>query len=260
MDKEKTLLRLSTQVDTLKAHINRLKKEGYEIHSMDMDVLRKNILQLYEMLVELSDISKSRDEHEIIKETDHNTTNNLPAENEPNDIGSVDLINDKQEGIVASDTVENEGEELSHSAVEESDQIIEEKVEEPSVDKSSADDTPIQDELKNEEPAAQTAYDLFSTTSDNAIAKQFTSDEDQSVGEKMQKTQVENIREAIGINEKFLFINDIPSSHANKQTMCKLLGTPFCSSALMVAFIDPPVANMGSVMIRFLSATEGVDI
>ena len=154
MDKEKTLLRLSTQVDTLKAHINRLKKEGYEIHSMDMDVLRKNILQLYEMLVELSDISKSRDEHEIIKETDHNTTNNLPAENEPNDIGSVDLINDKQEGIVASDTVENEGEELSHSAVEESDQIIEEKVEEPSVDKSSADDTPIQDELKNEDRIA----------------------------------------------------------------------------------------------------------
>lgn len=110
-------------------------------------------------------------------------------------------------GHINDDSIE--GEELSHSAVEESDQIIEEKVEEPSVDKSSADDTPIQDELKNEEPAAQTAYDLFSTTSDNAIAKQFTSDEDQSVGEKMQKTQVENIREAIGINEKFLFINEL---------------------------------------------------
>ena len=32
MDKEKILIRLSTQIDTLKAHINRLKRDGYKVH------------------------------------------------------------------------------------------------------------------------------------------------------------------------------------------------------------------------------------
>ena len=57
--------------------------------------------------------------------------------------------------------------------------------------------------------AKQTTYDLFSGSGDNAIAERFQSKEETSIAEKMQKSQFSNIREAIGINEKFLFINEL---------------------------------------------------
>lgn len=202
MDKEKILLRLSAQVNTLKAHIKRLQKQDDEIHSMDMDIMRKNILELYEMIFELNNISESRVKNEIKKEDDIDITNTVITDNQTNDIGSENIVTDKQEVSKGNHPEANQEEVLLHS-------VVEEKVKEPKVDNLLSDDTPIQDEVKNEEPLAQTAYDLFSTTSEDAVSKQFASGEEQSVGEKMQKTQVENIREAIGINEKFLFINEL---------------------------------------------------
>ena len=55
MDKEKIIIRLSTQADTIKAHVNRLKKSGYNVHSLDVDMLRKKTIEFYELVFELEE-------------------------------------------------------------------------------------------------------------------------------------------------------------------------------------------------------------
>ena len=56
MDKEKKIIRLSTQIDTIKAHVNRLKKSGYSVHSLDVDMLRQKTIEFYEQVLELENI------------------------------------------------------------------------------------------------------------------------------------------------------------------------------------------------------------
>jgi hypothetical protein len=56
----------------------------------------------------------------------------------------------------------------------------------------------------------KTTLDLFSTVSDNMLANKLTeSGTDNSLAGRIQKERLQNIRSAIGINEKFLFVNEI---------------------------------------------------
>ena len=55
----------------------------------------------------------------------------------------------------------------------------------------------------------QTAYELFSASTDNPVAEKYQIKDEQSIADKIQKSNISNIREAIGINEKFLFINEL---------------------------------------------------
>jgi len=70
MDKEKEILKLSTQIDTIKAHVNRLKKSGYSIHSLDIDMLRQKTIEFYELVFELENlISENEASKKIVSHT-----------------------------------------------------------------------------------------------------------------------------------------------------------------------------------------------
>jgi hypothetical protein len=66
------------------------------------------------------------------------------------------------------------------------------------------------------EPTAKTVGENY-PTENNSLHQQFSkSKPDQSVGSRMQQMPISNIRDAIGINDKFLFINEL--FHGNIQS------------------------------------------
>ncbi len=240
MDKQKTILRLSSQIDTIKAHIVRLKKRNYEIHSLDIDMLRQKTYELYDLIHELDnpqstnvevvvedvEIEEKQVTETIVEEEkiEKPKVEPKPIKNneEASQVEEKEIESAKKEIVVEEpvkeEVVEIEIENVTQPAVENIPEPIIETVPEPIVETVPE---PIVETLTSEEllpesitedeshSAKQTTYDLFSGSGDNAIAEKFQSKDETSIAEKMQKSQFSNIREAIGINEKFLFINEL---------------------------------------------------
>lgn len=223
MDKEKIIIKLSEQVDNLNAHINRLKKSGYKTHILDVDILRQKTIELYELVCELEAFTEKKIDpqkpdiiipekiqHEELKEEI------LVKREEPIEEKITDTQNEVTEKVEVIKKVE---------VVEET-EIIGPVVTPPPVESEPVSTEPttpeieeiepvIKKEIKVEEPevsqkpSQQTAYELFSGNLDNPVAEKFHIKEEQSISDKIQRSHISNIREAIGINEKFLFINEL---------------------------------------------------
>jgi len=241
MDKEKLLLELNNQIEAIKAHISRLKRNERNIHMLDVDMLRKKTIELYEMVSELeqlvhnSSTAKTNKIPEIIPPTietnvaepsvieEDVVVNGIEAEtkkaiieNKPK-AEKLEIIEEDVtiEEIVIPKTVTPILEEipviepeLIPELVKITPPPVEEKVQEPILADIVEPDKNDIVELDKSQPQ-QTTYDLFSGNSDNVVAEKYHAKEEQSIGDKMQKSQILNIREAIGINEKFLFINEL---------------------------------------------------
>ncbi len=237
MDKEKIIIRLSTQINTLNAHINRLKKSGYKIHSLDVDMLRQKTIELYEMVFELEtlvdkkiDLQKSaivapeKIAHKDIKEEVEVNIDESIEEVVKEEL-KVEVEVNKEEPV--EEKIENWNNEVNKKT----EVIVEPIITEPALtplpkikERKATQPPPLQAEeretvpevkVENEEPDAnqkpsnKSAYELFSSSTDNAVAEKYQTKEEQSIADKIQKSHISNIREAIGINEKFLFINEL---------------------------------------------------
>lgn len=236
MDKEKTLLSLNAQLDTLKAHINRLKKSNYKIHVLDVDMLKQKTIEFYDTVFELESrlfikekivIEDVKVEEPVVTKTPIATTITKKPVVEKTIVEEVVEEKPKEEVIERKpvekvETVEEVPVTIEIPVVEEDPVIEDVIIEEPVIREVIVKTEPIPEVKKpkiNEESTAiteeeeatiaTTTYDLFSGSADNALAEKFHINEEQSIAEKMQRKQVVNIREAIGINEKFLFINEL---------------------------------------------------
>ncbi len=241
MDKEKLLLELNNQIEAIKAHISRLKRNERNIHMLDVDLLRKKTIELYEMVSELEQLvhNSSTVKVEKIPEVIPPTTE--PTVAEPPVIKEVVVVNgieaETKEAIIENIPKAEKLEIIEEDVTIEETVIpkavtptpeeilvvepelipepvriipppIEEKVQEPILANIIEPDKIETVESDKSQPQ-QTTYDLFSGNSDNVVAEKYHAKEEQSIADKMQKSQILNIREAIGINEKFLFINEL---------------------------------------------------
>lgn len=217
MDKEKIIIRLSTHIGTLNAHIKRLKKSGYNIHSLDIDMLRQKTIEFYELVFELETlIDKNTDltKHNVKPHKDK-VSEELKEEVEINIEGSVEEkmantsseVEEKEEVIEESkidEPVLTPTPSVSEPKITEPPPILVEEIETVIIKKVELEEPDV-----NKNPAQQTAYELFSGNTDKPVADKFQNKEEQSIADKIQKSHISNIREAIGINEKFLFINKL---------------------------------------------------
>ncbi len=221
MDKEKVIIRLSTQIDTLKAHINRLKREGYKVHSLDVDMLRQKTIEFYEQVFELEELFEDKNEapvkktpvveQDLVKEISEDVVIVEPKKEDiPVEINNPEAIDETQPEVE-----EPTPEPLKFEPKKDHKEKIVEEIPEPKIEESKKESNENTTEVKKEEKEViketpkQTTYDLFSEGIDNNVVEKYTTSDEQSIAEKMQKSHISNIREAIGINEKFLFINEL---------------------------------------------------
>ncbi|MCF8297848.1 MAG: hypothetical protein K9J13_09920 [Saprospiraceae bacterium] len=223
-----------------------LKKGEENIHKIDVDILKSKIRELYEVVGELDSLEvidikpeenitedKSTIQFEAIKEVIDEETiekeslveideKDIPVIETPS--GSQDGDNDIEKDAVKPETIIEEivveQEKIVEETVVEQEKVFQETNEKPIDDTDSPQDK--EEQIKKEEklPPPKTG-DLFSNVAIGTIADKFKntqqslydkfsdSKDDNSISGKMQKQHINDLKNAIGINEKFLFMNEL---------------------------------------------------
>ena len=220
MNKEKFLLNLNLELDTFKAHVNRLKPADYAIHPLDLELLRKKVFELYDLVLSFENAPESPLKTEIpatvapTPKVVSEMPNEATMQKEPVSVESplaedVELEKDftpkmesKEEKVILK-----VGEAKPHAEVffPEPDKPSTEVPEQKPLSEEHTSEA-IKESHKPPKPEpVKTTLDLFSASADYMAETAV----DNSLAGKMQKEKIANIRSAIGINEKFLFLNEL---------------------------------------------------
>ncbi len=185
----------------LDVHIKRLMKNPGQMHEIDIDLMSGKLKEIYALVHEL----QSETSYEAAKETEKMKPEKEVMNTEiPQDF-------DIKEDIPHA---EKEPEPETVLSAEEEDKTIEEKPIETETARASDPEVKPKIEAKKrpeeKEPLvheAKTTADLFSGTT--TIADSLQEGEDKSIAANMVHQPVQDLKMAIGINDKFLFINEL---------------------------------------------------
>lgn len=240
--KEKILMRLSMDLETFQAHLKRLNRQGYDIHPLDIDLLQQKTRAIYDQIFELEQLltpqskedegrpitKELQDEPEIIPHTrDENISETTrqaevpPAPEKPvPDAVKAEVIPEPAVVVVPEikpeQPVEKEEEKVPLPSPSVASPLPDKKVE--AGPKTATATNVNQSEAHNvpERPSAKTTVDLFTESAEATVSDKFLSSEETNVAEKMQQRNFTDLRQEIGINEKFLFINELFNGNMGK--------------------------------------------
>ncbi len=232
MEKDKQLTDIGLDLDTLQAHVKRLKKMTTRIHQLDADLLLDSTRKLYDRILKLK-----------IEGSAHLRTIVLPETMPEAEIPEVALstertqpkpsvvemkVEGKAEAKAEEEAKEEEEKQSKDSTVVESEGEIKREATSTPAGKRRTEDfgDPVGNTWETEEPkvtikeepsdthsdettTSRTTFDLFSSNTEETVADKLGKKDDASVAEKMQHSQISDLKQAIGINEKFLFINEL---------------------------------------------------
>jgi hypothetical protein len=205
MEKEKIILQLGVEIDTLKAHIQRLKKENYKVHPLDVELLQQKTRQFYDLLFKLENEIKTKEDH----------TAPLPPKKEA---PPKPEIKTPPPPVVEKPEEKPEEKTIGIEEVEKEETVQAEIPLDVAAPKEVTEEKQPEPEPVKEEPPEKTTetpqetkshFDLFSESSTATISDKFSDKEEQSLADKMQGSRIADLRQSIGINEKFLFINEL---------------------------------------------------
>ncbi len=195
--KNKALLEeIAKNTTIVEYHIKRLKKKPDQLHEIDIDLLTEKLKTLYSLVHELETgkaISFPKQEIVEVAEVDESVTEDAVIE-------EVLVEKEAAPEMIVEVPEKEEMEAETVAAVEE---VV--KVEESSeveVRSSELTDPPAEPEEK-----PKTTADLFTGTT--TIADTLKKKEDNSIAAKGRQQPLDDLKKAIGINDKFLFINEL---------------------------------------------------
>jgi len=219
MERELSKEKITRQLELISEQFSYIKENQGLISQIEIDLLKKNIQKLYELLLELDKINKIS-EKSIVKESDvpEIVKEIIEIEHQP-----LIIVNDEKNFEDREAEVENIVNivEESQSTSEQNDieviftpepkAIVQEKVFEIQENDNNQ---------KNTNKKPKVVADLFGT-SQQTIADKYKSETkslndkiqknkgEKSLGHRLQRNPIKDLKTAIGINEKFLFINEL---------------------------------------------------
>jgi len=226
MDKEKRLMDIELDLGTFQAHIKRLRKKPGSVHRLDVELLQDKTRKLYDKLYELEQIllDKNGVQGRVIKLPENMPKAELPETTESTIVAtpktrvvetpapkpvSIPKVEEKQEEKVNVEVKPGvEKPEVKETKVEpvEKKEIFKEKVPTPTTREVAREPKAKSEEKQSE---VRSAFDLFTDSAEVSIGDKLGDGGDASIASKMQKSQIKDLKQAIGINEKFLFINEL---------------------------------------------------
>ncbi len=189
MDKISLLNQIKTALEGLLNQTQQLEKGERPLHQIDKDLMLEKTRALYEQMMALE--------------------NSHREEKAPNPIRKEDIpvIEKTTEAVVDESVI------VSEMPTDKSQMITgavpEETVPEPDK-KSETEEIPVTEE-KTAKPVElpKTTLDLFSEAPPETLGDMLTPSEKPAVADSLQMSSINDLREAIGINDKFLFINEL---------------------------------------------------
>ncbi|MCD4723303.1 MAG: hypothetical protein K8R63_00575 [Bacteroidales bacterium] len=185
----------------LDGHIKRVMKNPGQLHEIDIDLMSGKLKEIYALV------------HELQSETSYEAASETEKMEPEKEVENTEIPQDfdVKEDIPHAEKEPEPGTVLS---AEEEDKTIEEKPIETETARVS--DPEVEPEIEAKKrpeekepimPEAKTTADLFSGTA--TIADSFQEGEDKSIAANMIHQPVQDLKMAIGINDKFLFINEL---------------------------------------------------
>lgn len=189
-----------------------LKLEGeHSLHQIDKDLMLEKTRALYEQMLTLESYRKEEKVSEPMPAKEEDTpaveeiTKTVVKEKEI----TPEIPTDENREIPADEPEESVPGQIEEPEREEVPVAVE-KVAEPIIEEKPVDEKPKPVE-KTEEPAGKpkTMLDLFSEAPPETLGDTLTTTEKSEVVDSLQFRGIVDLREAIGINDKFLFINEL---------------------------------------------------
>jgi acyl transferase domain-containing protein len=184
--------------------IQHLSLRGGQLHAIDKDSLLLKLQQLYSLAVMLE--AQSVEHHQkdfrlIIETVQTEKTDEVSHQNNAPEESPVAVEPPAQENLSRSravDLVVNEPEKITQK---EADSLWDEE--------SSQAAAPLKADPLTAEVKKPEAPDLFGGLHPESLADKLASHKDNSLAARLEQSKINDLRKAIGINEKFLFINDL---------------------------------------------------
>ncbi len=210
MDKVSLLNQIKTALEGLLIQTQKLEGEQ-SMHQIDKDLLLEKTRALYEQMMALEN-TRQKDK----------MSGQAPASEE--EIPAVEELTETVvvEEEIVTETLTVEDREMPDAEPEkkvpepeekpekEGIPVTEEKVVEPVIKEEPVEEKPdpVEKTDKPVEPL-KTTLDLFSEAPPETLGEMLTSAEKPAVADSLQMRGINDLREAIGINDKFLFINEL---------------------------------------------------
>lgn len=207
MTNKALLEEITKNVSKLDAHIERLKKQPDQLHEIDIDLLSEKLKEMYSLIHELTagnpieNTSLSEEEVKASEEPEE-----VPAPPEPEPVPEPE---ESSESGVGSSALEEVIEHLPVPNAQPptpSPQPPAPSSREP-VTSDQEPETSDQEPETVEDPEPKTTADLFSGPA--TIADSFQAEKDNSIAAIVNPQAVKDLKMVIGINDKFLFINEL---------------------------------------------------
>jgi hypothetical protein len=202
MTNKKRLHQLNLLTEELHEALN--EKTIQNLSQLEIDISLDKLKKMYEVVLGLKPGNEEEEDSSVSTEKDTdigNTLEKMPLEIDE-DIHTAETNREDVE-IDSEEIIPPEKEDLfMEFSPDEPDEILQEKHEGENNDKQ--DDEPITEHKDiPEEVKAGDVFDLFNETPDEADAAQET------IADKLHKKKLVSIKSAIGINEKFFFLNEL---------------------------------------------------
>lgn len=205
-----------TTLETLRSLTDKMKGAS-GIHQIDIDLLQQKTRELYEQILTLEPVSFNPVEEEQTLPPQESATepepqNLVPLQQEEKIIQEEN--NEPEEEMVPEEDKQLEEEtepeepvsEIAETQQPEDDEIQEEAYEDVVMEQISVEslrEEPVTTQLK-------TTFDLFSESHDDSLGAALSQKANHTnLGERLEHSPVGDLREAIGINDKFQFINEL---------------------------------------------------
>lgn len=240
--KEKLFQDIEHKLETFQFYIRKMKKADFNLHPIDVDLLKKKTIELYDKLNELDfDVSKSKEnkpfnlpertpkgeitEKSAVEESvEKDKTELIEAHADEPENNEDDSNTSKQPEHINTSTTQVEPEEELPPKADAEEKTTSVKREEPEQKPEVEVQAPVEEKRKEREiesqphrqpppvekrSTTQSAFDLFTANAEKTVGDKLGTTDESSVADRMQKTGFIDLRKAIGINEKFLFINEL---------------------------------------------------
>ena len=207
MEQEKILLQIESELVTLKTFVSKLKPEA-KIHQLDIDLLRQKARSMYDAIMMLESSVKATPKATV---ADIKKTETVLVEEEHDDSLTTEVRQvEKKESV-------KKAEELMTVAEDDIKEYLrQEPPPAPAVKPASTSEQKEKEQLivfeekpKSEKPDSPPTVDPQPNLFQETLADKLASSDKQTVADKLSKNNLKSLRQYIGINEKFLFINEL---------------------------------------------------
>ncbi|MFZ4463495.1 MAG: hypothetical protein ACOYN5_06585 [Bacteroidales bacterium] len=211
MEQQNLLERILSQLHKLEDLTKSIASQPDAIYRMDIEYLKQNTVQLYDLLHQLHPYgSKTPD---AVKQAGFQKSNENQQPIKP--IQAVELIIEEHNPLPVEDYFK-EDEILEEIEIQEDESYHPYPEENLMEDVEEEEQEAIPDIKVLHHTPSVTTIDLFGDTIVESLGEKFAATDDHSIAAKMQQKRIHDLRAAIGINEKFLFINELFGGNLNQ--------------------------------------------